>query len=230
MMFKETPEVGLILDIIGNETRRKILYLLAEEPRYFIQLSKELEISQQAVLKHLEILERHGFIKSYRAKSDLPAPERKYYRLSRSIYLSIGITEDNVTIQLRNINLTQNEAQSRFNDIPLPEYFEQPIADDRNLNSLLQSSHRLLTKIDEKLEDLERDKVSLLKLRQTVMSQVHDAVRSSFEIGLERDIVYSFVAFDAPLDVDFLSEMLDVREREVERRIEALRKRLTLPF
>ncbi|NOJ32321.1 MAG: hypothetical protein DA329_09315 [Candidatus Nitrosocosmicus sp.] len=40
----------LILDILGNSTRRKILFLLSKEPLYFNQLSKIIGIGQQSVL------------------------------------------------------------------------------------------------------------------------------------------------------------------------------------
>ncbi|MFQ6134988.1 MAG: ArsR/SmtB family transcription factor [Nitrososphaerales archaeon] len=230
-MFKETSEeVERFLNILGNETRRKILYLLAEEPRYFIQISRDLRVSQQAVLKHLELLERFGLITSYRVKSDLAAPERKYYRLNRSLYLSIGITEDNMNIQLRNISQNQNEAKRGFRDLVLNDYVESSIENDESLNSLLKSSHYLLKKIDERIGELERHKVSLLKLKQNVMKRVHDAVYSSFDSLLERSVLYSLVASDAPLDVAFLSEQLGVREKEIERCVEALRRRLALPF
>jgi len=48
----------IILDILGNDTRRKILVALADEPMYFNQLAKELGVGQQAVLRHLQTLER----------------------------------------------------------------------------------------------------------------------------------------------------------------------------
>ena len=46
---------------------------------YFNQLSKEIGIGQQAVLRHMQALENSGLIESYTKKSDLGAPNRKYY-------------------------------------------------------------------------------------------------------------------------------------------------------
>ncbi len=239
-MIRETPEdIDRFLGILGNETRRRILYLLAEEPRYFIQISRDLGISQQAVLKHLELLDRFGLISSYRAKSDLGAPERKYYRLKRSLYLSIGITEDNVNIQLRDIGQNQNEAEKGFGDLVNDnetdeggggDVVDSSVGGDEGLNDLLKSSHYLLKKIDKRIGELERHKVSLLKLKQNVMKRIHDAVYSNFDSVLERSVLYSFVGSDAPVDVAFLSEQFDVREREIERCVKALRRRLALPF
>ena len=83
--------IDVLLDVLGNETRRRILRFLADEPRYFIQLSKDLGVSQQAVLKHLEILEKFGFVTSFEKESEFAAPNRKYFELNRSCMLAIGI-------------------------------------------------------------------------------------------------------------------------------------------
>ena len=85
-------DFGLILDIIGNNTRRKILATLAREPMYFNQLAKEIDIGQQAILRHVNALEDIGLIKSYAEKSNLGAPDRKYYRLNSSFSLTVSIS------------------------------------------------------------------------------------------------------------------------------------------
>ena len=50
------------LSILENKSRREILELLTKEPHYALQLSDLLNISQQAVVKHLDILEEAGFV------------------------------------------------------------------------------------------------------------------------------------------------------------------------
>ncbi len=55
----------LILDILGNSTRRRILILLSKEPLYFNQLSKIIGIGQQSILRHMKILEDSGLIDTY---------------------------------------------------------------------------------------------------------------------------------------------------------------------
>ncbi len=230
-MFEEpSDEEYRILDLLGNETRRRILRLLAQEPRYFIQLSRDLGVSQQAILKHLELLERAGFVSPYSAKSDLPAPKRKYYRLNRSIYMSIGITEDDVSIRLRDIATNQDDAKHSFRDTILPETTDESNGSDSELSDFLGSSRDMLKRLDERVGELERHKVSLLKLRQTVMRRIHDAVRSNFDDPLERSILYSLLTSGDALDVASLSERLNVREREVERSLEEIGRRLALPL
>jgi ArsR family transcriptional regulator len=79
-----------LLKIVGNETRRKILSLLSEEPHYILQLSTKLNVTQPAILKHLDILEKIGLIESFEKKSKRGA-NRKYYKIHDDINLEIVI-------------------------------------------------------------------------------------------------------------------------------------------
>ena len=79
-----------ILRIVGNETRRKILTLLSEEPRYISEIAKKLEVTQPAILKHLSILEKAGLIKSFWRNSHVGAA-RKYYQICKSVGVEIAI-------------------------------------------------------------------------------------------------------------------------------------------
>ena len=53
-------ELDALLSVIENPARRRILEALVREPHYPLQLSKELGMTQQAVIKHLKVLERAG--------------------------------------------------------------------------------------------------------------------------------------------------------------------------
>ena len=71
-------DTNVLLDVLGNGTRRRILNLISHEPMYFNQLAKEIRTGQQAILRHVKILEDTGLIESYAKRSDLGAPDRKY--------------------------------------------------------------------------------------------------------------------------------------------------------
>jgi predicted transcriptional regulator len=111
-------------------------------------------------------------------------------------------------------------------DEELKEQFE----DDNNLNNLLNSSNVLLKKIDGKLNDIEQDKISLLRLKQNVMKKIHDSIRSNVADVLDRAMLYSIVTSDLNLDVASLSEQFNIREKEIAYRLISLKKRLNLPF
>ena len=79
-----------LLKLIGNETRRRILTLLSEKPHYISQISKKLDVTQPAILKHLVLLEKAGVIESFLKESPLGAP-RKYYKICDSINIEVAI-------------------------------------------------------------------------------------------------------------------------------------------
>lgn len=79
-----------LLKIVGNETRRRILHLLSKEPHYILQLSRKLNVTQPAILKHLDTLEKIGMIENFGRKSERGA-DRKYYKIRDNINLEIVI-------------------------------------------------------------------------------------------------------------------------------------------
>ena len=64
-------DLDILLSMVENPTRRKILESLVKEPHYPLQLSKELGISQQAVMKNLNMLEKNGMVVSYQVSSSM---------------------------------------------------------------------------------------------------------------------------------------------------------------
>ncbi|MBN1539485.1 MAG: helix-turn-helix domain-containing protein [Candidatus Thermoplasmatota archaeon] len=72
-------ELDKILAVLENPIRRKILQKLSREMNYPLQLSKELNVSQQAIMKHLKVLEDNDFVISYDERSDKGGAPRKIY-------------------------------------------------------------------------------------------------------------------------------------------------------
>ena len=79
-----------LLEIVGNETRRRILALLSEKPHYISEISKKLDVTQPAILKHLALLEKAGVIESFAEESPFGAP-RKYYKIRDSVNIEVAI-------------------------------------------------------------------------------------------------------------------------------------------
>ena len=87
----EHMDIDEILSVIENPTRRRILRKLSTDTNYPLQLSRELNISQQAIMKHLVVLENAGFVKSFEEKSDRGGPPRKVYEPRRKFSIRIDI-------------------------------------------------------------------------------------------------------------------------------------------
>jgi ArsR family transcriptional regulator len=76
-----------LLDILGNENRRRILQLLSFRPFYFNEMAKRLDVGPKAVIDHLEMLERAGLIECYHDQS-----RRKYFRIAQKTVVEIAVS------------------------------------------------------------------------------------------------------------------------------------------
>lgn len=226
-MLADVDNIDVLLDVLGNDTRRRILQLLAAEPRYFIQLSKDLGVSQQAVLKHLEILERYGFITSYEGDSDYAAPKRKYFQLNRSCLLAIGITRDAVQFVFHDIPQEEKDDSRRY-ELKALQREVSDLEKQENPQRILKQSDSLLQEINSRLADLVNTEIALLRLKQRITKSAHEAIRESFNEELERQILYSTIGAKDRPDIDELSTMLDIREKEISDAMKSLRQRLDI--
>ena len=76
-----------LLDILGNENRRRILRLLARKPCYVTEISEYLGVSPKAVIDHLRTLEDAGLVES---RTD--DQRRKYFSISRNLRLEVSVS------------------------------------------------------------------------------------------------------------------------------------------
>ncbi|MFB6235569.1 MAG: ArsR/SmtB family transcription factor [Halopenitus sp.] len=78
---------AVLLDLLGNENRRRILRLLSHKPCYVTEISEYLGVSPKAVIDHLRKLEDAGLI-----ESTTDDQRRKYFHISRSIRLEVNVS------------------------------------------------------------------------------------------------------------------------------------------
>ena len=83
--------------LLGNPTRFEILQRLSQEPMFLGQLSREIAVHQQAILRHLQELIERGFLETYEDES-IRGPPRKYYRLAKTVRVSVQITPQGIRI------------------------------------------------------------------------------------------------------------------------------------
>jgi ArsR family transcriptional regulator len=212
------PDDDIILDIIGNNTRRKILATLSQEPMYFNQLAKEIGIGQQAILRHMKTLEDIGLIESYAEKSNLGAPDRKYYRLNSSFSLTICLSEDAFSIENHKIEQYRHKESDRF----YKEYDLLAEEDDVRILNQLQSS---LTNIETEISNLDSRLNDLRALKQLIVSRLHKIAKDNFEEEFERKILHT-IAGESPKSVSELAEKLNERPTRVRNTLTSMNKKL----
>lgn len=107
-------DLEAILDVMGCKTRRDILTLLTQEPRFVSEISKELEIGQKAIIEHLKAMEELGLLKSSFQKIERGRP-RKYYDISQKVEIQICIDGTTIKMDIRGDDFSKlQELETRF--------------------------------------------------------------------------------------------------------------------
>lgn len=97
-----------LLDVMGCRTRREIINLLREEPRFVSEISQELEIGQKAIIEHLRAMEEIGILSSSFKKIVRGRP-RKYYDMPHDFNINITVSQNSLDINITEdiLNLKQ---------------------------------------------------------------------------------------------------------------------------
>ena len=99
-------DIDDLLAMVENPTRRRILEMLMVSPSYPLQLSKDLGVSQQAVMKNLTLLQRNGLVECYRESSSM-GPDRTVYAPSMAFTLVVDMHGNMFSVRL----LPESEAE-----------------------------------------------------------------------------------------------------------------------
>lgn len=108
-----------VLDVLGNESRRKILALLSQRPCYVSEISYCLKMAPKVVLEHLYKLEKAGIVKSFEDG------KRRYYYIDKSLRLEITLTPHNFSVKLvENGNVNEDDLISAMREMANIKYSE----------------------------------------------------------------------------------------------------------
>ena len=185
---------------------------------YFNQLAKEISIGQQAILRHMKTLEDIGLIESYAEKSNLGAPDRKYYRLNSSFSLTICLSDDAFSIENHKIEQYRYKESDKFYE----EYDLLAQEDDGETLNQLQSN---LTKIEMEISNLDSRLNDLRALKQLIVSRLHKIAKDNFEEEFERKILHTIVG-DSPKSVSELANKLNEKQSNVTKTLHRMNKKL----
>lgn len=204
-----------ILEIVSNETRRKILYILSEEPMYLNQLSRKIDIGQQAILRHINLLERTGLIEGYYVKSELGAPDRKYYKVRSSFNMYIHLSQDLFSIR----NERPGDHNSRLDDLLVSEIKDlagdnSDGNDDNGDNLTFTQQIDIMYKLEQKIIFHMQKLNELYSFKQLLLKKFHEICQNKdFDI-LERVLLYKIIQF-SPDTLDDLVSMVNENSQKV---------------
>lgn len=135
-------DLDTLLSLVENPTRRRILESIVKEPSYPLRLSKELGVSQQAVMKNLALMENNGLVVSYKESSTM-GPDRTLY---------VPNTEFTLVVEMHRSMFSAKVIGpgEDWGDVP-------------DMSS--EEASRRIQEIDERLEEIDRERAALVSER-----------------------------------------------------------------
>ncbi len=141
-----------ILMALENSTRREMLRTLANSDSYGLELSKMIGVSQQAINKQLDILEKLGFISTGGSIPSTMGPPRKIYRPTGFSTIIIDYSKNFISIKKTEISYDPKDISSTGHDLiaGLKEINSEIIKTERERNKLIIEKDTITGKLKEK--------------------------------------------------------------------------------
>ena len=156
---EEPDNLDKVFKALGHSTRRRVLRLLAQRPRYPYELSKILGLTSRVVIKHLEVLQNVDIVSREAGESDL-GPERTYYRLNTGFGLSTTILPNSFVVALKP-QVTRIHVQHGF-------VIPQVPSDVRAVKLLLKE----LTKVNKRISGIQDENMRLANTRGQIIRKI----------------------------------------------------------
>ena len=211
-------EVDELFYLLENPTRRRILQLLSVERLYPLQLSREIDVTQQAVVKHLRILEQHGLVKS-RDEPSTRGPNRRVYKASREVSLHIDIGPSTY----------KQKAETDFDISNLSEQNRRvldAVSESRHMDSKARMD--LLSRVSEDLRnsinEVEDERRSLMALLGELNREITSTAQNA-ECTYEERRLLHHILHNKEDTIESAAAALGLREAEVRMILESLQTR-----
>lgn len=207
-------EMDILLAAIGNPTRRRILRKLVKETHYPLQLSKELSVSQQAIMKHLKVLENSDLVTSVFMDSDT-GPPRKCYVATKRFTLVIDLSPELFNEELRFLE---------GDEVIQAESDSDSLRNVENLRMKLAEFMALIDGFNIQLDELSAKRDEIMSKKDYFMRYANDIIDRLCDSYEERKVLRYIVSEDE-MDLESMSEKLDMRESEIEKVMRSLEKK-----
>ena len=142
-------DLDTLLSLVENPTRRRILESIVREPSYPLRLSKELGVSQQAVMKNLALMEQNGLVVSYRESSRM-GPDRTLY---------VPNTEFTLVVEMHSSMFSARVIGPSEDGAEVP-------------GMTADEASRRIDEIDERIKELDEERAALVSERNSIMEMV----------------------------------------------------------
>ena len=206
-------DLDTALSVLSNPMRREILSRLVMETHYPLQLARELNTSQQAVMKHLSVLERQGLVKSVKEPSDAGGPPRNAYAATQQLSIRIDIGPNLFNAELRTFD--PDEKPPILDDYTYINDRYDALRDLDNDHERLKGLAGTLRDINKELADLEHRQGALLVAKERLLGEASDLIAQLSMDYDERRVLY-YITDKGTVSVSLVSEHFNMREKTVE--------------
>ena len=209
---------------LKSATRRKILNMLASEPMYLTQIAYNLELGQQAIFRHLQLLEESGILISDFKDSGQGAP-RRYYQIARAVRVEVQISPEMFDIGLFDVPKIAIKTPKEYPELAKVVTQCQKLVKEPNSKEKLVEYGELLKQLSKELE-----KINVVKsIAEATYSNIRNQIRKiSFELlpqRIDQRIIQTLVTRGGELEVHELSTILHLAEETIEESLADLEKR-----
>ena len=212
------------LAILQNKARRAILERLVREPHYPLQLSDQIGISQQAVMKHLKLLEGAGFVVKMKAASSKGGPPKNIYSVQQAISIRIDLGPDLFKCSQR--TLPAGGPLKLSNSLKGEVVKVAEMVSGRKKIGVGEGAHHL-SAISDAIERLDSERDALIALHQQIKQRVSTTVDTDFESYEQRLMVHNIL--EAPrsnFNFKEFARELQLGAEESERLMDEVRSRV----
>jgi ArsR family transcriptional regulator len=214
--------LDLYLKILENPIRRSIVERLSQEPNYPLQLSKDLRLGQQLVAKHLRIMEDSGLLKS-EIRNSPTGPKRKIYELTKSFSITLDVAPYLFKEEIMSFDIEPEKSQLNTDLVSLVERRKE-LASILEKDDKMNPCTEMLSDIDEKLSELEEERILLLYIRNSVMKEASKTISKVGDAEARRVLHQAVDEHDR--SVNYIAQTLNLREDRVQEAIKKLKKEL----
>lgn len=169
----ESDDLDYIISALLNSTRREILKMLTVDDSYALEMSRWLGVSQQAINKQLEMLEKAKLIISAGFVPSSEGASRKIYRPSGFSTITIDYSRN--FFEVKRMGLDYSEREGETSEMDNRDLLDELARINRNIDELMAKRTELLNEKDEILESL------------------HERVSQRATSPIERNILLSYL-------------------------------------
>ena len=191
------------------------------EAHYPLQLAELLGVSQQAIMKHLKVLEDAGFVVREKVPSEKGGPPKRIYAITQSFSLRLDLGPDLFRAEHRQLPQGgPTRLSSRLPEDALS--VAERVGTRRRLP--MAEALTMLSELNDELDRLDAERDALIALHQQIKQKASRVVDDTFEVYEERQLAHVLLeAPRRPVDLDQFCAGMQIQPQRAEEMMDTLR-------